>query len=292
MKRFVCIFLKVAYLTCYTISANAQYDSSNIETKWLKYDSCTLGIQKMSYKGNHLKVKYFAERDLNTTVYQRYINWSAARKVIAVTSGTYMTSCDVQSAKPIGLCIDSGRVVNETLEDRMDGLIMIDASGRLASTDLKNGNLIITKADNTKKTVDIRNNAYDRITFIKWAKERQVTVFQAHLLVHNNKVTIANNSSAQTAFRRFLAVCKKGNEIYHYILSLKAPSTLLNGTQKAYNYLTKYENATVVFMINLEAGCHNVYRIYSKNGLADSSEKFNSNIEPSSALNLLAYYFE
>lgn len=274
------------------ISVQAQDFTQYAETKTLRINGEVYAIQKMSRKDNHIKVKYFAEKDNSGTVYQRYTKWAATRKVMALSSGTYMSTCDVYSAKPVGLCIDNGRVVNESLEDKMDGLIIVYATGGLVSTNLKNGNLTITLADNTKKTVNIRNNPYDRAEFIKWAKEQQATVFQTHLFVSDNTVAIANNSSTVAASRRFLAVCKKGTDIFHYIINLPAPSTLLDGTNKAYNYLTKYENVTVSFMINLDTGCQDVLRLYNKDGIENTSKNFRGQLDPSAAVNLLVYYFE
>lgn len=289
-KIIICITL--LFLSSGASSLKAQDFTKYVDTKTLRINGEVYAIQKMSRKENHVKVKYFAATDNSGTVYQRYTNWATTHKVMALSSGTYMSTCEAYSAKPVGLCIDNGRVVNESLEDKMDGLIIVYATGGLVSTNLKNGNLTITLADNTKKTVDIRNNPYDRALFIKWAKEQQATVFQTHLFVSDNTVSIANNSSSVTASRRFLAVCKKGSDIFHYIINLPTASTLLDGTNKAYNYLTKYENVTVSFMINLDTGCQDVLRLYDKDGVENSSKNFRGQLDPSAAVNLLVYYFE
>lgn len=285
------IFL-IAILAFAVSPLDAQYDARYAESKVVNIKNETYAIQKMLRRDNHVKVKYFAEKDGNLTVNSRYENWAAGKKVIAISSGTYMTTCDVNTAKPVGLCIDNGRVVNRVLGD-MDGLMIVYATGGLAASNLKNGNLTITDAKGGKKVLDIRNNGYHLAEFIAWAEEMEATVFQTHLFVYDNKMSIGGNSSSTTAPRRFLAVCKNdNNEIIHYIVNLPSASTLLDGTKKAYDYLNNYEDVSVVFMINLDTGCQNVFRVNDKDGNTSTSKNFRGDVDPSSAANLLVYYYE
>jgi hypothetical protein len=78
--------------------------------------------------GQRIKAKYFAAPDIGKTVYKRYLDWSTRIKnIVLVSSGTYMDECDnAETAKPVGLTIDNGVPVTETLiTKKMDALVII-----------------------------------------------------------------------------------------------------------------------------------------------------------------------
>jgi hypothetical protein len=273
--------------------AKAQYDPKYVETKTLRVDGETYAIEKMMRREGKVKVKYFAYKDGSTSVYQRYKAWSANRRVIAVSSGTYMTTCNVATAQTVGLCIDNGRLVNNSLSDKMDGLIIVYPTGGLAATNIKDGNLNV-RINGNDKVFDLRKQ-YDQIEFIDWAKSEQATIFQSHLFVYKNGLKITDNGSEtakKLAPRRFLAVCSSGNDVIHYIVNLPAASTLYNGTVKALKYLNNLEQVNVVFMVNLDPGCQDVYKIFDKNGKEVTSKNFSGTLDTSQAANLLVYYYE
>jgi hypothetical protein len=290
MKKKITAVLLLA-LTC-SFAAEAQYDSRYAETKTLQIKGETYAIQKMLRKDNRIKVKYFAARENNTTVYDRFREWSANKRIVAYSSGTYMDDCNGYLAKPVGLCIDNGNIVNNSLSDKLDGLAIVYATGGMAATNLRSGNLNITYPDNTKKTVDILGNATQRIEFVDWAENQEATVFQAHLFVYNNQLKIGTNSSQQLASRRFLAVCKEGADVIHYIINLPNAATLYDGTVKAYNYLKEYEEVDVTFMINLDTGCQDVLKVFDSAGKESNSSYFTGRTSISNAANLLVYYYE
>jgi hypothetical protein len=103
---------------------------------------------------------------------------------------------------------------------------------------------------------------------------------------------IGNNGSDALAARRFLAVCQSGNDVIHYIVNMPAASTLYNGTVKALKYLNELEQVTVVFMVNLDPGCQDVYKIFDKTGKEVKSRNFSGTLDTSQAVNLLVYYYE
>jgi hypothetical protein len=163
MKRITSVILLVGI----SLLTKAQYDPKYVETKTLKVAGETYAIEKLLRKDGRVKVKYFAYKDGVTSVYQRYTSWAANRNVIAVSSGTYMTTCNVATAQTVGLCIDNGREVNKSLSDKMDGLIIVYPTGGLVATNLKEGNLKIT-INGKDKVLDLKKQ-YDQIEFTDWA---------------------------------------------------------------------------------------------------------------------------
>jgi hypothetical protein len=94
--------------------------------------------------------------------------------------------------------------------------------------------------------------------------------------------------------RRFLAVCKseEGN-IVHYIINLPTESTEYDGVNKAYRILKEREEVQqIVFMINLDTGCQNVFKAFNDRGAEYTSDILKGSTPISGAINLLAYYYE
>jgi hypothetical protein len=291
-KRTVFLLLFSAQLSvCF-----AQYPNY-VKIKTSSIDNEAFGIIKLLRKDNHVKVKYFAAKDADgTSVYERYQKWAVNKKVIAFSSGTYMNSCEFPSlASPIGLCIDQGNVVNSNLlRDKLDALAIVYATGGMVATNLVDGNLKITYPDKSTKTVDIRNDAYGKIEFIKWATDEEATVFQAHLFVYEDKLKLGTNADATMATRRFLAVCKEANDqIAHYVINLPTEATLYKGATKAFRILKELEEVKqIVFMINLDTGCQNVFNAFDEAGGQHSNPLLKGDRPINSAINLLAYYYE
>lgn len=293
MKKNITVILILGLFA--TFKSYSQYDPQYAECKTKTNAGVTYAIVKLIRKDNRIKAKYFASKNYDgTSVYERYNLWAANKNVVAVSSGTYMTSCDVKYAFPVGLCIDNGSVVNQNLSDKLDGLIIVQATGGIVASNLKVGDLSILYPDGTKKIVDIRNNAYQRAEFIKWAKDQQATVFQTHLLVFKDQIIVgSDNSSQNIAKRRFLAVCRVGADVVHYIINLPSQTTLYEGCRNVYNYLKTYENINeVIYMINLDTGCQNVYKVFNRSGIESGDSNFQGDTSITSAANLLVYYYE
>lgn len=276
--------------------AVAQYENY-VEVKTSYTDSEPYGILKMSRKDNHVKVKYFAAKDNDgTSVYERYQKWAAGKKVIAYTSGTYMNNCETPGiATPIGICIDQGKVVNSVImPNNLDALAVVYATGGMIVSNLDDKNLKITVSSGTLGPLDIRGNSYHMTRFLKWADEYDATVFQTHLYVFEDNIKISEDGSSKIASRRFLAVCKEDNgDITHFIINIPGNSTEYNGVIKAYNILKKLEDVNqIVFMINLDTGCQNVFSCFNNKNTAYNHALLKGTESINSAINLLAYYYE
>ena len=240
---------------------------------------------------SRIKAKYFAAPSDGSSVPERYKTWAAGHNVILVSSGTYMENCNAGS-KPVSLTIDGGKVVNKTVSNKMDGLVVVYATGGIAVTNIKEGNLSV-KWKGKDKIFNLSNgDDYTMTEFYKWADEVDATVFQTHLLVYKNQMTTYSNGSGQERERRFLAACKgMDNKLYHVIIHSPTKSTLYNGAKKVYDFLTqKRKMKEVVFMVNLDTGCQDIFKLFNENGTENNDVKGGSDV--SVAANLLAYYFE
>ncbi len=268
----------------------ATYDANYIEISSVKYKEEQFNVIYMKREGNRVKAKYFAAADFNgNNVYKRYQKWVSGKNVILVSSGTYMDYDGV----PVGLTIDNGVVVNKTLANNFDGLVIVNANGGITVTNLKDGDLRLKgdDVDSTKK-YDLRKSAWDMQAFIKWAVSHEATVFQSHLLVYNNKLDIAfMNASNAIAPRRFLAIGKdEKGKIVHAIIQSSEYATLYNGSKKSLEFLNQFKDMEVSFMINLDTGDQDVFKLYEKDGSYNRMIKGEKDL--SVAVNLLTYYFQ
>jgi len=275
------------------------YDGSYVDIKTLTVGKEPYGIVRLKRSGNHVKVKYFASKDLNnTSVYDRYQAWANNRSIIAYSSGTYMSDCNAAIAAPVGICIDQGVTVNDQLVEKdLDGLVIVYATGGIVASNLKEGNLGITEAGGVRETLDIRRNAFDLAKFKKWARDQEATVFQTHLFAYKDQLLVNTNGSPKLGQRRFLAVCKLDNgDVVHYLINLPTPATVYDGAKKAFDYLKNFEDVKeVTFMINLDTGCQDIFTLYDAKGNEVTARHFQGDHAQTplrNAANILAYYFE
>ena len=265
-----------------------KFDCGYVETISVSFEQDRYQVISMKRQpGNHIKAKYFAATDeRGNPVYARYAQWAASKSVILATSGTYRDD----SYTPVGLSIDNGVLVNRNLS-AFDGLVIIYATGGIAVTNLRNDDLTVDNNGVATK-YRVRASAYDLSSFIAWAAKNQATVFQTHLLAYKNQLTIFANSSDKVNARRFLAVGRNDEgELYHVIVQCPAANlTLLAGAQKALRFLNNFQNLDVIFMINLDTGAQDVFKLYSCNGAENPLIK--GQLPMTEAANLLAYYYE
>lgn len=295
MKHFK-FFISLLFFSSNLMFVYAQqYDEQYVNFSVTTFEGDKIGLIDMSREGGHVKVKYFAGRDIKgTLVSERYKQWAMNKRVIAYSSGTYMTTWDPQTSKPVGLCIDNGDVINNTYErNRFDGLAVVYATGGIAVSNLKNGDFKINEGG-----VDISidpNNTLDRNKLINWGKRNGFTVFQTHLFYYKDQFLINSSTSKNTkAERRFLAVGYDENKIlHHYIVNIPQPYDIYTGTEKAVDFLkTVKEVKQLMFLLNLDTGGQNVFNCFKKDGSVDTRPLFTGVTPLENACNLLVYYYE
>jgi hypothetical protein len=269
------------------------YNPKYIQHQILPYKGETYSIVDLSRNDGRVKVKYFAAKDNDgSTVKKRYLEWSKNKNVILYTSGTYMTSCDASIAKPDGLCIDAGKMVNQNLSN-LDGLVIVQATGGVVASDIKEGNLVVSNQNLPDKTLNLKNS-FDRVEFYKWAENNEATVFQTHLLYYKNELKIANNSSQTKAKRRLMVVGRDEDGIlHHYIVYLFSENTLKAATEKIVDFVkVRRDIENIVFIVNLDTGCQDVYEVWNSKGIKLNDKEFRGQTDIDNAANLLVYYFE
>jgi hypothetical protein len=289
-KYIVLLMSSILYITN---TFSQLYNPKYIQHQIIPYNGESYSIVDMSRKDGRVKVKYFAAKDNDgSSVKKRFLEWSKNKNVILYTSGTYMTSCDANLAKPDGLCIDAGKLVNQNLSSH-DGLVIVQATGGIVASNLKEGNLTVSTQNAPDKTLNLKNS-FDRIEFYKWAENNEATVFQTHLLYYKNQLKIANNSSQTKAKRRLMVVGKDENGIlHHYIVYLFSENTLKSATEKIVDFVkVRRDIDEIVFIINLDTGCQDVYEVWNSKGSKLNDQEYKGQSSIDNAANLLVYYFE
>ncbi len=290
MKNLLLLFLIPLWgsFIPYPLNSGECYSRDYVEISIVNYGQQQYNTITMKRKNDRIKAKYFAAKDYNgNSVYQRFQQWKKSHpQVILLSSGTYMD----RYKTPQGLTIDNGVVVNQGIMlYKMDALVIVYATGGVVVSNLKAGNL---KVSGINTPLNLRENPNDLDTFIQWAEANEATVFQTHLLVHENRNMVSgHNSDIDPRERRFLAVGKDENgEIFHIIIHNPSHSTLYEGTQRVLNFVNDFKDIEVVFMINLDTGAQDVFELYNSN--CTTNQTIKGPLPPSQAVNLLAYYFE
>lgn len=289
--RNILLLLLTISLLPLKILGQSGYDANLVEISTATWKNEKYIMVNMQREGERIKAKYFAATDYNgNSVYSRYKSWSAGKNIVLVTSGTYMNN----NYQPVGLTIDNGVMVNETLSKEFDGLVIVQATGGVVVSNIEEHNLSM-KCNGTNEVFDI-TNSWDKTSFVDCAKEVAATVFQTHLLVYKNELKIYSSWGCKLPpcerERRFLAVCKnEDGKIVHVIVHSPTASSLYDGTKKVFEFLTEFKDMQeVVFMINLDTGYQDVFQLYDKTGIQRSDIKGQKDI--SVAVNLLVYYYQ
>jgi hypothetical protein len=290
------LLLILSFFISLQFEAAAQYDDSYVSMRTANIGGDPINVIQMSRKDQRIKMKYFACKENGKLVGTRFNEWAKNKTIVAYSSGTYMDKCDEPNvANPVGVCFDGGNMVNGKIKDDMDGLVIVYATGGAVASDLKEGNLSVTESVSEKKyNLDIRKKPMDFALFKNWAGAEDATVFQTHLLYFRDKIGVGSNGSVSTRERRFLAVCKdEDDNVVHCLVNLAGNNTLYNATTKVADYLKRTADMnSIIFMINLDTGCQDVFQAFDKTGNRVVGKGFNGNTDLSNASNLLVYYYE
>lgn len=284
-----------------SISLLGQYDQKLVKFDYKEINGNPFGVVKLNMTNQRVKVKYFASKDANSnlSVYQRFSDWAFNKKLILVSSGTYYyypnkNNRDKNTARPVGICIDNGNIINKTTDDNLDALAMIYSSGKIAVENLKNKSISVKDASGNSMNLNL-GNALDKNLFYKWATDVKATIFQTHLFAYKGNLLVGQNSNAYKDYRRFLAAgINSNNETVQYILNLPFNSTILEGSKYALDYLKTNENLKEIsFLINLDTGAQNAMETYHpKSGDKLNNSNFSGIKEIKDAINLIVYYYQ
>jgi ABC-type amino acid transport substrate-binding protein len=264
---------------------SGSYPGDDVEMSTVVYKGHHFKVVEINRSKERIKAKYFAFKEDNKSVSQRYEEWKYGKSIVLVSSGTYMDG----AGTPQGLTIDNGRLVNESLGN-WDALAIVYATGGIAVADLKN-NKVNIKCGTALQHFDVKNSSYEKQQFIQCAQSVSATTFQTHLLVYNDNIRVASNASTTPRERRFLIAAKKNDVLYHVVINIQEYGSLLERTQEAYKFMKEELGYTnIIYMLNLDVGAQDIYKVYNPDG-AERSDMSGAKAL-STAANLVVYYYE
>jgi len=258
----------------------------NVKLFKLYRNGSTYGQTVWLYRqSGNVKAKYFAHRDYdsNKSVYDRYSEWKGNSEIIMVCAGAF-TSQDY--TKPVGLTVDNGKVVNRKIDESMDGLVIVYATGGIVVSDIDEGNLYLQTLG---RQVDARDHR-DKYELLEWAEKEDATIFQTQLLCYKNQLRISSNGRKERAARRLLILGtdSKGN-VVHVVFNIQRDVYLYDISKEVLEYL-KEEGLNVIAMLNLDTGMYNILEVYNERGYQLDDVEGEEPVRK--ATNLLSYYYD
>ncbi|MEM1321551.1 MAG: hypothetical protein AAGG75_14940 [Bacteroidota bacterium] len=239
----------------------------------------------LARRSQKVKAKYFAFEN-HDNVYERYQEWKQNKKIILMCAGAF-TSGD--NSKPVGLTVDNGQIVNRNIENDMDGLVVVYATGGIVASDLEKEPGIYLGS--LKKKLNPLQSR-DRYEFLDWAEEEDATVFQTQLLVFKNDLRVYTEGRTETASRRILALAQdQSGNLQHIVFNIRSEVFLYDISKEIYDHLQR-ENMKVIVMLNLDTGSYDILQVFDESGDRIQGIHGDRDIRPSKATNLVAYYYD
>jgi hypothetical protein len=272
-----------------TKSIKTGYDPSLVKIISNDYNGIDYCCVRMNRKDDRIKAKYFAHELNGQDIVQRYNQWKNTRKVVVACAGTYFLE---NTYIPDGLCVDGGTVINRAFSSKMDGLVIVYATGGVVAVNAKLSKVNVIE-NGVSVSFDVKNE-YQKNLFLNWAKSVSATIFQTHLLAKDDVCLVAPNSSAQERERRFLVVSKGfNNNIYHSIVYTKTYITLRNFTLGILQYMKNAQQMKEVsFILNLDTGNQDWIQTFNSDGSLKPIESGSCLRSDKFVRNILAYSYE
>lgn len=311
--KFTCLIFSIGFslpaLTASDLGAPLVSPVSHLLFKSLQYDGLSETHDQDLYKGNvklfklykngstygqtvwlyrksgNVKAKYFAHRDYdsNKSVYDRYREWKGDGEIIMVCAGAF-TSQDY--TKPVGLTVDNGKVVNRKIDESMDGLVIVYATGGIVVSDIDEGNLYLQSLG---RQIDARDPR-DKYELLDWAEKEEATIFQTQLLCYKNQLRISSDGRKERATRRLLILGTDGKgEVVHVVFNVQRDVYLYDISKEVLEYLKK-QGLNVIAMLNLDTGMYNILEVYNERGYQIDEVEGEEPVQK--ATNLLSYYYD
>ncbi len=286
------IHIKILLLILLSCRCYSQYDSNLIsfisdEFKGIKLTSVLIK------KDFNVKLKYFAAKQGEASVYERFTSWRKGKNILVYSSGTYMSDCDAKSAVPVGICIDEGRMLNNVISHNFDGFCIIQ-NENLYVNNLEDNDFTIIYPNGERRGINIKDKI-DVSIMLDWATKSKSTFFQTHLLAYRNELKIKPElSSDKLSNRRFIVSGNDHeNKTIHIIFSIVNNLSLYESSILAFNYLRSNNILKdITFIINVDPGCQDVYQVFNSDGSIKRILGFIGTFDISASANLLVYYTE
>ena len=221
-----------------------------------------------------VKVKYFTSGD----PYSAFYAWKKNKNIVALFSGGYSDRDRV-----VGFSAEDGRILSKTVESKMDALVTIDSLGILDVFNVTDCFQMNKKAASRKYC--LLSSAVDRKDYCQELELRQLTIFQSHLLIWNNKLAMDANANQESAERRILILGQKNNERVTFLVNVDKSMTLYEVSTLLLETFIAFD---VLAMVNLDVGTYDIFRLYDINGNELSAY---SKGNPLKANNLMVLYY-
>jgi hypothetical protein len=245
-------------------------------------------LYDFSRSGGQIKAKYFA-----TNAYKQYQQWKLGKEILLIMPGAFSTSFDPKKAKPVGLTVDNGVLINRNIDNIMDGMVIVynggGQQGGIAVVDLDEKAVKVQKRYGTGDYANYypRTSSIDRDNFIKWGENQRVTLFQTQLVYSKDKSNnFSNLYSGKKRERRFLALCYKNSQLHHVVIDVPEYE-YLNLAAKNTKEVLENDGFRVWYIMNFDTGGYDILHAY--NGYYLEQIK-TAKMSIKEATNLLIYY--
>lgn len=256
---------------------------SQVEVREVKYRGQSYGHSLwMNRKTGKIQANYIINKQ-SDSAYKQYHRWKSEKDIVLSCTAGMVNEAFYN---PVGLSIDHGKVINNSLYDKMEGLVV-----------LLNG---VIEIYNINQTIGLESlghylnlNIYnDKYQFVEWAKERGATVFQTHLLAYENHLTIGTNANTKLAMRKFLVLLSDTNGVLFYTIYYinKKAEPLYLSSKYIFDYLIE-KKYKVHAMVNLDTGIHDIMYTNESLKTCDNKAIKNSTGTIKEATNLLSFFY-
>lgn len=278
-KEFLIRLLLLVLFLGGLLDANAQrrperYCDGHYEVYTLKQDGLKFKIFDFNISRLNLKVAYFGQG-----AGQKYESWKQRyqHQVLCYFAVGFAQEYESEGL-PLGLSVESGSIVNRSLDPEMDGILEISRYGALSAFDIEE--------EAARRRYRLRTPS-QRGTYLSTVSRDRSSVCQSQLLysqAHGSRMGPAKYGNR--ASRRFLALANDQAGNQHYLVVDLVESAHLNEAgQKALDAL-QAEGYSIQYLFNHDTGSRNIMNAFDD----EQNRLYAAPVESSEATQLLVFY--
>lgn len=251
-----------------------RYYDGYYEVYTLKQDGLKFKIFDFNNSRLNLKVAYFGQG-----AGQKYESWKRGNdhQVLCYFAVGFAQEYESEGL-PLGLSVESGSIINRSLDPEMDGILEVSRYGVLSALDIEK--------EAARRRYHLRNLSH-RGAYLSAVSRDGSSVCQSQLLyshVHGSRMGPAKYGNR--ASRRFLALATDQNGEQHYLVVDLVESAHLNEAgQKALEAL-QLEGYSVQYLFNHDTGSRNIMNAFDD----EQNRLYAAPVESSEATQLLVFY--
>lgn len=271
-------FLVIACLG-WGLDASAQrrperYFNGGYEVYTLKQDGLKFKIFDFNTSRLNLKVVYFGQG-----AGQKYESWQQHNnhQVLCYFAVGFAQQYETEGL-PLGLSVESGSVVNRSLDSEMDGILEVSRYGALSALDIEE--------EAARRRYQLRTLSH-RGSYVSAVSREGGSVCQSQLLYsHAHGSRMGPTTYGNRASRRFLALATDQSGNQHYLVVDLVESAHLNDAgQKALDALI-LQGYSVQYLFNHDTGSRNIMNAFDD----QQNRLYAAPVDYSEATQLLVFY--